>query len=108
MVWMKKIASVISGTFLLLVILFQFQNCGQKINETAKFSVSFPKQNGQEKLLLAAPNASRSQAPNPALNIWGGDIQAQSKADLNCFGVIVGGPEASLQGNFCEDHIKWI
>lgn len=105
MVWMKKIASVISGTFLLLVILFQFQNCGQKINETAKFSVSFPKQNGQEKLLLAAPNASRSQAPNPALNIWGGDIQAQSKADLNCFGVIVGGPEASLQGNFCEDTV---
>ena len=84
-------------------------SCGNKEGGTSKVRIKMPKQLSSQKLNssfgILDRREAQSQAPGGISilsDIWAPSFAPTNTAELNCFGVAIGGPEDNLSTNFCE------
>ena len=79
-----------------------FQSCGKIAQKNSRVVVKLPKQVAGHKIAPLSGGPRTQQSVGLLNDIWAPSFEPESTADLNCFGILIGGAEEELSSKRCE------
>ena len=88
--------------FIALVPLF-LASCTRKVEERSTLNIKFPSNPFQKGVVSSSSTSQKIEVLATGAPDWNTSLQPSTIAEINCYALFVGGPEAPLKASSCSD-----